>query len=66
MIGRNARCLAHQGVRIYEERWLAWEAWNFDGVVLVGAELFAQLVWQLQVKPTLLESDSGPLDARVP
>lgn len=63
----DARSFSHRGLRIYEERYLEWEGWGFPGgIVLAGRERFAQLVWLLEVKPTLLETDPGPLDARVP
>jgi hypothetical protein len=60
-----ARWLSCQGVRVYEERYLGWELYRYDGVLVAGEERFAELVWLLVVKPTLLESDPGPLDARV-
>lgn len=43
-----------------------WEMWSYEGSVLLGVHRWAQLLYELEVKPHVLETDPGPLDARVP
>lgn len=58
------------GVPIYMMQHLEWEVWGMqkDGypVIITGRERWPQMVFTYQVQPTILETDPGPLDARVP
>ncbi len=57
-------------VRIVLEPLLDWQIWRMRigvgaDLVIAGRESYPQLVW-LPVREQLLETDSGPLDAKVP
>ena len=59
------------GLRAYHERWVDnWAVMGFPhsypGVLFAGCDAYAQLVYAIEVKPNILETDPGPLDARVP
>ena len=61
------------GLEVVLEPFLEWESWAmFSGgiwrppVLVVGRERYQQLVFALTVRRTLLETDPGPLDAKVP
>jgi hypothetical protein len=34
--------------------------------LILGTERYPQFIWAITVKPHVLETDPGPLDARVP
>lgn len=55
------------GLRVVRESCLEWQIWLVEDppMLIVGPERWAQLVW-LTVKPGVLETDPGPLDAKVP
>lgn len=55
-----------RGIPIYFERYLEWEIWGMPDRIIAGRESFPQLVFAYQVKDTILVTDPGPLDARVP
>jgi hypothetical protein len=38
----------------------------YPGVAFADVHAYAQLVYELEAKPCQLETDPGPLDARVP
>lgn len=46
-----------------------WEHWYYPELfprkVFAGINRYAQIVYELEVKPSILETDPGPLDARV-
>jgi hypothetical protein len=57
-------------MRVLMDKHLAWQCWCLKDhrgrpTLIVGPERWAQLVW-LTVQPLLFETDSGPLDAKVP
>ena len=58
------------GIPIYLVPHLEFELWGMksDGstYILAGREGWHRLVFACQVKPNLLETDPGPLDAGVP
>jgi hypothetical protein len=61
------------GLAIVMEPMLEWESWAMIGggiwrppALVVGRERYQQLVFSLTVKPGMLETDPGPLDAPVP
>jgi hypothetical protein len=60
----------HRGLHIYRERhlpnWALWQLTDQPDRVLAGVDAYAQLVYAIEVKPNILETDPGPLDARVP
>lgn len=51
---------------------LDWQMWRASSpllrrdMVIVGVERAAQLMWQVETQQRVLESDPGPLDAKVP
>jgi hypothetical protein len=57
-------------IELVRETLLDWQAYaaNFSGrpVLIMGAERYAQMQFALETKDNILESDPGPLDARVP
>jgi hypothetical protein len=55
------------GLRVYLETALDWQAYSLprDGILILGKDRYPQLVWSVQVQPKVLETDPGPLDARV-
>ena len=55
------RCLP-----IYLERHLEWEIWGMPDRILTGRQSWHQVLFAFGVKPTLMETDPGPLDAGVP
>ena len=61
----------HSGLRVYCERWVSdWSIHHYPTIYPGGAfasiHAYAQLVYAIEVKPNILETDPGPLDARVP
>lgn len=59
------------GLRICRESWVGeWQMCRYPiiypGVVFAGVHAYARLVYEFEVKPAVLETDPGPLDARVP
>lgn len=58
------------GIPVYFMPHLEWELWGMhaDGGarIVAGRERWPQMVFEYQVKPTILVTDPGPLDARVP
>ena len=67
MISKATSYMFHAGLRIYLEPYLEWNVYGLgDRMILAGAERYPQMVWAIQVKPNVLETDPGPLDARVP
>jgi hypothetical protein len=55
-------------LRVHLETSLEWESYAMrqPPLLIMGRESYPQLVYAIQVKPNVLESDPGPLDARVP
>lgn len=60
--------LPGRSIPIYIEPHLEWEMWSLRDTpaLFCGREMFYALVYAIQVKPNVLETDPGPLDARVP
>ena len=55
------------GFRVIKESSLDWQAYKLEPDVLIfGTERYAQFVWTVEVKPNVIETDPGPLDAKVP
>lgn len=53
-------------IEIHMDPWLDWQGWVIDGhKLVVGPHRYAQLAWQLDAQQQVLETDPGPLDARV-
>ncbi len=57
----------YRRMRIHVEPMLDWQSYKLgNDILIVGTERYPQLVWAITVKPNVLETDPGPLDARVP
>lgn len=67
-------CLIHHHnghrVEVWREPCLRnWDLWQDNDRphrFFAGIHAYAQLVFAIEVKPNILETDPGPLDARVP
>lgn len=57
-----------EGMRVHIERHLEWEVWGLtqERILVLGRESYPQFVYAIVVRPHVLETDPGPLDARVP
>lgn len=57
------------GIEIIREPHIPnWQAWRFPEYphkLFAGVCYYAALVFTIEVKPNILETDPGPLDARV-
>jgi hypothetical protein len=57
----------HPGIRVHVETALDWQMWQLGhDTLILGTERYPQFIWAITVKPHVLETDPGPLDARVP
>ena len=62
----------HNGHRVevwrepYLPNWGLWQDAAQPHRFFAGIHVYAQLVYAIEVKPNILETDPGPLDARVP
>lgn len=61
------RIVREHGFRVVVEPLLDWQAWRLENppTLIVGRERWATWQWAL-TRHTVLETDPGPLDARVP
>lgn len=55
-----------RGIPVYLVPHLEWELWRMADRIITGRERWFQLVFTCLVQSTILETDPGPLDARVP
>lgn len=55
-------------LRVVVEPMLDWQVWRLASppTLVLGRESYPQFVFALTVKPSILDTDPGPLDARVP
>lgn len=50
----------------YLPNWELWQVVERPHRFIAGIHVYAQLVFAIEVQPNILETDPGPLDARVP
>lgn len=53
-------------MRVVFEPLLDWQVWRTPDTIILGRESYHQFIFGFLVEPAILETDPGPLDARVP
>lgn len=51
---------------LFLEPAMEWECWRMKNVIICGRQSYPALMFLLLVKPSIFETDPGPLDAGVP